>query len=202
MYIRWLLLWVAYREDNQATDVNWNNCDVWTHEEFSIFKLACRRGDIIPTSSILPPNIRAGNAPRTTAAPINRDLDDWNRGKRDAETTLDRLKQPTQWSAWLKPFILKAKQENWQRVVDRNMSNPKDASKTVLLGDDLKLWERQNNHVNVLLRKLITTSAGISILDNAGDDASNAFDDLKIYHETSDIASARSVIILDELDQL
>ena len=102
----------------------------------------------------------------------------------------------------MKPFILKAKQENWQRVVDRDISDPKDASKTALLGDDLKLWGKQNNHVNVLLRKLIKTSAGISILDNAGDDASNAFDDLKIYHETSDIASARSVIILDELDQL
>ena len=49
---------------------------------------------------------------------------------------------------------------------------------------------------------MIKTSAGISILDTAGDDASNAFDDLKIYHKTSDIASARSVIILDELDQL
>ena len=82
------------------------------------------------------------------------------------------------------------------------MSDPKDASRTVLLGDDLKLWEKQNNHVNVLLRTLIKTGAGISILDAAGDDASNAFDDLKIYHESSDIASARSVLILDELDQL
>ena len=102
----------------------------------------------------------------------------------------------------MQPFILKSKQENWQRIVDKLLSDPKDASKTVLLGDDLKLWERQNNHVNVLLRALIKTPAGISILDAAGDDASDAFDDLRIYHETSDIASARSVIILDELDQL
>ena len=37
----------------------------------------------------------AGNAPplhRTTVAPINRDFDDWNRAKRDAETTLEKLK--------------------------------------------------------------------------------------------------------------
>ena len=102
----------------------------------------------------------------------------------------------------MKPFILKSKQENWQRIVDRDISDPKDASKTALLVDDLKLWERQNNHVNVLLRALNKTSAGISILDSAGDDASNIFDDLKIYHETSDIASAQSVIILGELDQL
>ena len=129
-------------------------------------------------------------------------MDDWNRAKRDAKTTLDKLKQPTKWSLWLKPFILKSKQENWQRIVNRNLSDPKDASKTVLLGDDLKLWERQNNHLNVLLCALIKTSAGISIIDAAGDDASNDFDDLKIYHETSDILSARSVIILNELDQL
>ena len=78
--------------------------------------------------------------------------------------------------------------------------DPKDALKTVLVGNDLKLWDRQNNYVNMILRKLITTSAGISILDGAGDDASNAFNDLKIYHKRSDIASTRSVVILDELD--
>ena len=102
----------------------------------------------------------------------------------------------------MKPFILKSKQENWQRIIDRDISDPKDTSKTVLLGDHLKLWEKQNNHVNTLLRALIKTSAGISILDVAGDDASNAFDDLKIYHGTSDIVAAQSVLILDELDQL
>ena len=102
----------------------------------------------------------------------------------------------------MKPFILKSKQENWQRIVDMDLSDPKDITKSTLVGDDFALWERQNNYVNVLLRKLITTSASISILDNAKDDVSNAFDDFKIYHESSDIASARSVIILDELDQL
>ena len=80
--------------------------------------------------------------------------------------------------------------------------DPKDASRTVLPGDDHKLWERQNNHVNVILCTLIKTSAGISILDAAGDDASNAFDELKIYHKMSDTASARFVIILDELARL
>ena len=48
MYIRWLLLWTRYREDNKHTDTNWNNWKTWTHEEFREFKLAYRRGDIIP----------------------------------------------------------------------------------------------------------------------------------------------------------
>ena len=63
MYTRWLFLWVAHREDNQATDLNWENWSVWTHKEFTTFKLACQRGTITPTSSILPTTIRAGNAP-------------------------------------------------------------------------------------------------------------------------------------------
>lgn len=77
--------------------------------------------------------------------------------------------------------MLKSKQEKWQRIVDRHLSNPKDLMKPKLLGDDLALYVMQNNHVNVLLEKWITASAGISILDKAEDDASNAFDDLKIY---------------------
>ena len=39
-------------------------------------------------------------------------------------------------------------------------------------------------------------------MDNANNDTWNAFDDLKIYHKSSDIASAWSVLLLDELDQL
>ena len=65
-----------YREDNKDTNANWNNWKAWIHDEFDIFKLACRRGDIIPTSNILSTTILAGNAPRTPVAPINRDLDD------------------------------------------------------------------------------------------------------------------------------
>ena len=79
MYIRQLLVWSIYREDNKDKDINWNNWKVWTHEEFREFKLACRRGDIVPISSILPNTVCPSNGPRTTAAPINRDLDDWNR---------------------------------------------------------------------------------------------------------------------------
>ena len=48
---------------------------------------------------------------------------------------------------------------------------------------------------------MITRQAGISILDSTKD-ALNAFDNLKRYHELSDIASALSILLLDELDQL
>ena len=98
--------------------------------------------------------------------------------------------------------MLKSKQENWQQIINRDLSDPKDLMKPKLVGDDFALWDKQNNHVNVLLQKLITTPAGISILDNAKDDASNAFNDLKIYHKMSDITSARLVILLDELELL
>ena len=43
---------------------------------------------------------------------IGRDLDNWNCVKRDDETTLDKLKEPGQWMLWLKPFLLKVKQES------------------------------------------------------------------------------------------
>ena len=59
--------------------------------------------------------------------------------------------------------MLKSKQENWQRIVDKDLLDPKDIIKSALVGDDFVLWEKQNNHVNVLLGKLITKSAGISI---------------------------------------
>ena len=80
-----------------------------TRDEFCKFKIGCRDGTVVPISSILPTSVCTGNAPQTTEATINSDLDNWNRAKRDAETTLDKIKQPTQWSLWLKPFMLKSK---------------------------------------------------------------------------------------------
>ena len=74
--------------------------------------------------------------------------------------------------------------------------------KPKLVGGNLASWEQPNHHVNVILRNLIITPVSIGILDNAKDDALNAFDDLNFYHETSDIASAQSVILLDEFDLL
>lgn len=70
-----------------------------------------------------------------------------------------------------------------------------------LVGDDLVLYNRQNDYGNVLLQKLITTQASISILDNTKNSL-NASNDLKRYHELSDITSIQSVLLLDELDQL
>ena len=102
----------------------------------------------------------------------------------------------------MEPFLLKSKQESLNRIFNRNLSDPKDLLKPRLVGDDLVLYVRQNTYVNVLLQKLITSQAGISILDKAKGDASNTFDNLNIYHELSDISSARSVILLDNLDQL
>ena len=201
MYIQWPIIWAIYRESDSNNDANWNKPNQWTHNEFRKFKTGCRNGTIIPISSILPTRIRAENGPRLTDVPINRNLDDWNRAKQDGELTLEKLKQPAQWSLWLKLFLLKSKQESWNKIVNKRLYGPKNPLRPALVGDDLTLYKRQNNYVNVLLRRLITTHVGISILDKATD-ASNAFADLKYYHETSDIASAWSVILLDELDLL
>ena len=48
MYIRWLLLWTRHRENNKCNDINRNNWETWTHDEFLEFKLAFWRGDITP----------------------------------------------------------------------------------------------------------------------------------------------------------
>lgn len=48
---------------------------------------------------------------------------------------------------------------------------------------------------------MIAAQAGISILDKK-DYVLDAYDNLKTYHESSDVASVRSVILLDELDLL
>ena len=117
-------------------------------------------------TSILPTGICTGNAPPTTVAPINRDLDDWNCAKRNGEATLDMLKEPAQWSSWLKPFLLKLTQENWNRIINRNLMDPKNPLIPKPVGDDFTLYNQQDDYVNVLLQNFIATQANISILDS------------------------------------
>jgi len=202
MYLSRLFLWAIHRMNNKKTDPNANDPTAWTYDEFDDFCIGCNLGTITPLSPIQSTTIRAGNAPRLTSTPISRELDDWNRTKKDGESMLERLKQDGQWTPWNIAVVLKAKQEGWSRIIDGTIDSRKPNAPNLTPGsDDLKLYDKQNDYVNVILRKLVTTVAGINILDNTPD-AITAYYQLKHYHEQSPIASARSVSLLTAIDQL